>query len=369
MTTVDARGPLAVTRRATLVQTLQEHGTLRVSDLAELLGVTQVTVRRDIAHLAGVGLVRRVHGGATLASTDNPLPGGAGTQGAPSPLASVGMLVPSLDYYWPGVVRGAEEEATERDLKIVLRGSSYDADDTWAQLNHLIGQAEVAGLVLAPNLAAPHTGQALEWLAGTGVPVTLVERSATIGAHHEVVESVVSDHALGAAMAVRHLASLGHRRVGLVVTRSSPTSPHIRRGWLQAAGECGLDPSSTVDAGVPDVRDPQWVSEIDEVLDRCLSTRTTALLVHADAEAIAVVQRCESRRLSVPKDLSVVAYDDEVAALFSPALTAVRPPRRSLGRAALALVAERLTDPDRPTHRVVISPSLRIRDSTTTPLP
>ena len=38
------------------------------------------------------------------------------------------------------------------------------------------------------------------------------------GPYHEAMESVVSDHALGAGMAVRHLAELGHRRIGLITT-------------------------------------------------------------------------------------------------------------------------------------------------------
>ena len=82
---------------------------------------------------------------------------------------------------------------------------------------------------------------------------------------------------------------------------------------------------------------------------------------------MALVQRCEERHLTVPGDLSVVAYDDEVAGLFSPALTAVRPPRLSIGRAAVDLLAARFVDPGRPTHRVVISPSLRLRESSAAP--
>jgi DNA-binding LacI/PurR family transcriptional regulator len=109
------------------------------------------------------------------------------------------------------------------------------------------------------------------------------------------------------------------------------------------------------------------VAALDDVLDQCLATGTTALLVHADAEAITLIQRCEERHLSVPGGLSIVAYDDEVAGLFSPPLTAVRPPRRSIGRAAVRLVADRLSDPDRPAHRIVISPSLRVRSSTAEP--
>ena len=200
-----------------------------------------------------------------------------------------------------------------------------------------------------------------------GIPVVLLERTATVGAHHAVMESVVTDHALGAAMAVRHLTSLGHRKVGLVLAANSPTRPHLRRGWLAAGAECGLDPAAAVEAAVPDAHTPNRDAVLDDVLDRCAATGTTALLVHADAEAIALVQRCEERHVAVPADQSIVAYDDEVAGLFSPPLTAVRPPRRSIGRAAVRMVVDRLTDPDRPTHRVVISPSLRVRESTTPP--
>jgi len=370
MSTLDTRGPLPVTRRAQLLEALQRHGTVRVSELTDVLGVTPVTIRRDIAQLASEGLVRRVHGGATLIAQDEDAgedrPQAPTTAEQPA-LRSVGMLVPSLDYYWPGVVRGAKEEARVHGLRMVLRGSSYNTDDDRPQLARLIEQVGVDGLVIAPRMDASTATETMSWLASTGVPLVLVERSATVGPHHAMVESVVSDHALGAAMAVRHLASLGHRQVGLVLSRQSPTGPHVRRGWLEAALECGFSANATVDALVPSPRSPDWDAALDAVVDRCLVTGTTGLLVHADPEAMALVQRCEERGLSVPGDLSVVAYDDEVAGLCSPPLTAVRPPRRFIGRAAVGLVAARLADPGRPAHRVVISPALWVRDSSAPP--
>ncbi len=368
MSQPDPRGPLAVTRRAQLLDALRRQGTVRVSELTETLGVTAVTIRRDITQLADEGLVRRVHGGATLiAPVDDPDDDGAAVPAEPSAARTVGMLVPSLDYYWPGVVRGAEQAARRHQMRVLLRGSSYETDDDRPQLERLVGQLGVDGLVVAHRPDAPTAKLTTDWLVSLDIPVVLVERSATVGAHHALMESVVSDHALGAAMAVRHLASLGHRRVGLVLSRFSPTGPHIRRGWLEAAAECGFDPASTVEAFVPNPGTADWDDTVESILDQCQSTGTTALLVHADAEAIALVQRCEERGLSVPRDLSVVAYDDEVAALFSPPLTAVRPPRQSIGQAAVDLVAARLADPGRPTHRLVISPSLRIRESTAPP--
>ncbi len=368
MSASDTRGPLQVARRAQLLEALQRDGALRVSDLTTALGAAAVTIRRDIAQLAAEGLVRRVHGGVALITDDAPAveevqSGGVDALGG----RTLGMLVPSLDYYWPDVARGAEEAARELDMRILLRGSSYDIDDDQPQLARLIERMGVDGLVIAPRMDAPTADRTIEWLAATGVPVVLLERTATVGPYHAVLESVVTDHALGAAMAVRHLTSLGHRKVGLVLAERSPTGPHVRRGWLEATSESGLDIHTTVDARVPGAGSPDLDVALDNVLDQCLATGTTALLIHADAEAIALVQHCEERHLSIPADLSLVAYDDEVAGLFSPPLTAVRPPRRSIGRAAVRLVADRLSDPDRPAHRMVISPALRVRESTAPP--
>ncbi len=360
MNTSDKRGPLPETRRARLLQALQRDGVLRISDLTETLGAAAVTIRRDIAQLAAEGLVRRVHGGVTL-------PGAAPLDDEPE-ITSLGMLVPSLDYYYPAVARGAEETARELEMRIVLRGSSYETEDDRPQLVRLVDQG-VDALIVAPRMDVPTAGRTIDWLAGTGLPVVLLERTAATGPFHVALESVVTDHALGAAMAVRHLVELGHRRVGVVLATPSPTRPHVHRGWLEAVTELGLDVRATVDEQVPDAKSPDCVAALDAVLDRCRDTGTTALLVHADAEAIALVQRCEERRIAVPGQLSVVAYDDEVAGLFSPALTAVRPPRRSIGRAAVRLVADRLADPERPAHRMVISPSLRLRASTAAPAP
>ena len=377
--TTPVRGALPVTRRAQLLDALHARGTVRVSELVELLGVTAVTVRRDIAQLAKEGLVRRVHGGARLVEPGTettaddavpPLPETApdhpvtSRSAASRSTATIGMLVPSLDYYWPGVVRGAEQEARSRGMRVILRGSSYDSVDDLPRLERLRESSRVDGLLVAPNMSSPRSAELVAWLASIDCPTVLVERTATVAPYHEAMESVVTDHALGAAITVRHLAGLGHERIGLVVNTRSPTARHLRAGYLQATEDGGLSRTGVVDedyaSDAPDAR-------IDAIIDACLSSGTTALLIHSDPEAMAFVQRCDERGLSVPGDLSVVAYDDEVASLFSPALTAVRPPRLSVGRAAVSLLADRLRDPGRPHHRVVISPSLRVRESSGPP--
>ncbi len=372
MTPDAAHEPLAVKRHLSIVEFLKQEGVVRSVDLANRLGVAPVTIRRDITKLERDGLVKRVHGGAVLpeGSDTNPVSDRQSTAPVTARTTtdqSIGMLVPSLDYYWPDVIRGAERAAVAHGIGLVLRGSSYRADDVRPQVERLLEHGPTAGLLLAPNMAADHTAEDLKWVAATRIPVVLVERTAAIGPMHTALESVTSDHAEGAAIALRHLVGLGHRRVGLLTSAASPTSEHVRSGWHHARSDLGIETRHSVDTDVPDPGEPSWDGIVDAVLDECLATGTTAVLVHADAAAAALAQRCELRGISVPRDLSIIAYDDEVAELFTPRLTAVRPPRQSIGRAAVDLIVARIADRLRPRHRVIISPSLRVRETTVPP--
>ncbi|RMB60243.1 substrate-binding domain-containing protein [Tessaracoccus antarcticus] len=343
-------------RRDRIVAELRARGMLRVSDLAELLGVAPVTLRRDIARLAAEGVVRRLHGGAVL---NEPVKEVSVQMEAP---VRVGMLVPSLDFYWPEVIRGAQDMAEERGAVLMLRGTSYEDADFRAHATHLIA-AGVDALLMAPDVTTRATMELLEWLQETEVPFVLVERDARGTSTALPFESVTTDHLGGAGAAVRHLAADGHTRVGFVWNPGSPHREEIRRGWALAVQECGLRP----DAFTRELRRHEPGDEapaVAELVRDCIDAGTTALLVHADREAIAIAQQCQEEGLSVPGDLSIIAYDDEVAGLFSPALTAVRPPRISIGRAAMGLVMDRLRDAGRPTHRVVITPRLNVREST-----
>ena len=356
MKTSEKRGPLQVARRNRLLEALRRDGVLRISDLTNTLGAAAVTIRRDIAEMAEAGLVRRVHGGVALLEEE------AEEAAEETAGQRIGMLVPSAEYYYPTVAEAAKVAARELGIEVVLRTSSYDAEDELPLLERLVEQGADA-LIVTPRMDAPTTQRTVDWLAGTGIPVVLLERTATAGPYLTVLESVVTDHALGAAMAVNHLMLLGHRRIGAVLAEHSPTTPHVRRGWLDALG----GKAGKVDALVPDAKSAESAKALDAVLDSVVATGTTALLVHADNEAMALVQRCEMRGLAVPGDLAVVAYDDQVAHLCTPALTAVRPPLEAIGQAAVRLIADRLADPERPAHRIVINPSLQIRQSTARP--
>jgi DNA-binding LacI/PurR family transcriptional regulator len=349
---------LAAERRERLLSEVRRTGAVRASEFARTLWVSELTIRRDIAALAEAGRVLRVHGGATLA--DEPAGGVPRTGERPT----LGMVVPSLEYYWPDVIAGARAAAADLGARIVLRGSAYDGGEgDRRQLSRLLHAGTIDGLLVAPASDSPVGARLLPWLESLAVPTVLMERRAPVDAGSHRLSWVTTDHALGADLAVRHLAAQGHARIGLLVSRGSPTSVHVAHGWRSACSALELDVdtkglASTID--YPSHGRPV----VDRALDHLLAAGVTALLVHSDHVALSVLRECAERGLDVPGDLAVVAYDDEVASTGQPPLTAVRPPREEIGRHAVELLLDRIVHgPERPVQRLQLVPSLVVRES------
>jgi DNA-binding LacI/PurR family transcriptional regulator len=362
MTTTPAQGRrlFSVQRQERLLLELRRQGSVRVRDLASELGVSELTVRRDIAALAGRGLVTRVHGGATL-----PTQATATARPSPKPARfTIGMVVPSLDFYWPHIVAGARAAAGALGVTVQLRGSSYDPDEDRRQISRLVEAGQVQGLLIAPTLDGERSDETIDWIGHLPVPTILVERAPQRWTPTpRQIEWVRSDHALGVEIAVHHLFGHGHRRLGLLLSKGSPTSTHLERGWHAVCADLDLSSDMVVRESVA-LGTPGHRQIIRDILAQCRRRRITALIIHSDPDAMSVAQYCAEHGVSIPDDLAVVSYDDEVAHLAEPSLTAIRPPKSHVGRLAVELIVTRLMDGERrPSQRVLVAPELVVRQS------
>lgn len=336
-------------RHRLILRRVRDRGSARLADLAEEMGVSAVTLRRDVEQLAARGLLSRVHGGVTL-----PREIGAPAPAGPPP--TIGMLVPTARYYYPGVIKGARERAAALGARLVLGISHYEDSEDRAQVRQLVEEG-ADGLLL--SLSGQPGETHATWLAGLRVPAVLVERRAEFAGQAPLLDGVASDHAHGAYLAVRHLAELGHRALA-VVANPSPTTPRIRAGVLAGAAAMDLDPPAKI------VVDRSQAPEdlVRGVLRLIRDGGVTGLLVHNDEDALSLVRHLSAAGVDIPGKVSLVAYDDEVAEFCTPSLTAVAPPKEEVGRSAVDLLVARLERPGATIRHVALLPELRVREST-----
>ncbi|WP_299533033.1 substrate-binding domain-containing protein [uncultured Streptomyces sp.] len=360
----------AAERHDRLLALVRERGSARVSELATLLGVSPVTVRRDVEELAGRDLLDRVHGSVSWPRN--------GTEPAAAPTAAagpgggpvLGMLAPSATYYFADVIRGAHEAAARAGARLVLRVSDYRPEEDQARAEGLLG-AGVEGLLLAPGWTRADDPAAYgDWITSMPVPTVLLERRPPDGSPLGGLDRVCSDHAHGVLLAVRHLVALGHGAPLLMARADSPTALAVRSGYASALGFMGMRPPQDVIESVPGQLSPEGFEKSVQELRAAVASGTAAsALIHNDMDAIQVVQRLAELGVRVPQDLALIAYDDEVAALADIPLTAVAPPKREVGRRATELLVERLgrgpggADADGPRRHLSLLPQLRIRSS------
>jgi LacI family transcriptional regulator len=172
------------------------------------------------------------------------------------------------------------------------------------------------------------------------------------------------NHERGGYLAVRHLIELGHRRIACISgpLALSPSAQRVQ-GCRRALAEAGLD---LIDAMR---READFSSAGGHAAMRDLlagaSPRPTAVFACNDLSAIGAMAAAAQAGLSVPKDLSVVGFDDiALAAYASPPLTTVAQPKHRLGTLAATLLLERIEQRDLASRRRILQPALRLRQST-----
>ncbi|MFJ9903654.1 substrate-binding domain-containing protein [Streptomyces sp. NPDC101152] len=350
-------------RRRRILAAVQARGTARVADLAAELQVSVVTVRRDVEELTREGKLRRGHGVVRSTLPAQELPERAAGEGD-----TVAVVVPERHSYLYEALHGARTVLDAAGLRVALHIAPQVPGAERPQVERALADGARA-VLLAPRWRSPVAEEDdYRWLAALEVPTVLMERRPPKGSALHAMDSVCSDHWYGAHLAVEHLVGLGHRRLVFATRDDSPTARTLRAAFTEIAGTHPLVEEWTWALSssrlAPD-RQPTDVTDLAALLRK---TGATAAVLHGDVDALMLVQQLAENGVRVPEDCSVVAYDDVVAGLGSPPLTAVSPPKGEVGRVAAELLLRRLDgarqDGRRSVQRVELLPTLTVRGST-----
>jgi LacI family transcriptional regulator len=276
---------------------------------------------------------------------------------------SVGMVIPDLENPLFGpIIAGAESVLVDHGYSVLIGNAEQGGVDAEDVVSNLL-EHRVDGLLLA---TAGRSDKWISELKRLGVPAVLVNRTTD----DTSVPAILSDEHAGMGLAIRHLADLGHRRIGHVAGPTSLSTGLMRLeaflSWMEIL-ELGPSQDQVAHASWFQVEPGRQAGL--ELLQR--RPDLTAIVAANDLLALGCYRAIRERGAEVAVDVSVTGYNDiPLLDLMQPSMTTVRVPYRQMGvQAAVTLLDSMGNDGHDTAASLKLTPTLVMRSSTLPPRP
>ena len=247
----------------------------------------------------------------------------------------IGLLYSNLSAAYLGCfLLGSLEQTRLNHIQLVIEKCDGGMADEEEAVRELIASG-VDGIILSPPLC--DSPLILAQLEESGIPAVVVANWRPPG-NVSVVR--IDDYEAASAM-TRHIAALGHKRIGFIIgipTRKA--SEQCLNGFLATMKTLGLaTPDELIVQGQFTYR--SGLTAAETLLD--LHERPTAIFASNDDMAAATVSVAHRRHLDAPSDLTVCGFDDtDFAQSIWPELTTIHQPIAEMSRAAVKMLVTRI---------------------------
>ncbi|MET0126591.1 MAG: LacI family DNA-binding transcriptional regulator [Pseudomonas caspiana] len=330
-----------------------------IKDVAALAGISYTTVSHVLNKSRPVSDEVRIKVEAAIQQLDY-VPSAVARSLKAKSTSTIGLLIPNgVNPYFAELARGIEDYCERNGFCVILCNCDDNADKQRGYLRVLL-EKRVDGLIVSSVGGDPGLDGGL---AGVRTPMVVVDRELE-GIDADLVRI---DHELGGYLATRHLLGLGHRHIACIRGPSQTSVARLRfRGYELAMAQAGIHV------------EPHWIIESDytspggyqAAVGLLSGPPPTAIFAGNDMIGIGVLRAAAERGIQVPRDLSVVGFDDiEMSRYVYPALTTVGQSIVELGESAAQMLLRRISGAfEGATEQRVVTPSIVLRESTAPPI-
>jgi len=329
-----------------------------IKDVAALAGISYTTVSHVLNKTRPVSDEVRLKVEAAIIALDY-VPSAVARSLKAKATLTIGLLIPNgINPYFAELARGIEDYCERNGFCVILCNSDDNPEKQRSYLRVLL-EKRVDGLIVSS--VGGDAGLA-GGLAAVRTPMVIVDRDL----EGIVADLVRIDHELGAYLATCHLLELGHRHIACIC---GPTQTSVAQMRLAGYRRAMLE----AQVSVPD----EWVVESDftspggyqAAVQLLEQDQPTAIFAGNDMIGIGVLRAAAERNIRVPRDLSVIGFDDiQMSRYVYPALTTVGQSILQLGEMAAEVLLRRIAAPTAmAVEKRIVVPSIVLRESTAPP--
>lgn len=344
---------------------------VRMRDVAERAGVSAATVSLALAGSPRISATTRERVAAIARELGYQPNAGARALRTES-TRSIGLIVSDVaNPFFAELAGEIQRTAARSGYTTVLCNSDEDADRQDDYLASLLAGRQVDGVVLVPTAAMT---PGIRAAGNSGARLVLLDRPIEVSgggaaeAHLMASPIVRSDAGAALAEVAELLVRFGHRRVGIIAPPLQTQVGRERRDLLRAALVALGVPRRNIAVVEGDFRQDSGARAVEVLLAR--AQPPTAVFAADGLMAVGAMQALHSAGLRVPRDISLIGFDDAPwFDLFDPPLTVVNQPVATLARAAvtavLDLIAGRKATGAMPECRLILRSSCGVPPATT----
>jgi GntR family transcriptional regulator, arabinose operon transcriptional repressor len=326
------------------------------AELVRRFKASRMTVFRAMRELQSLGLITRRVGSGTFVS-----------QHSNNSSRVFGLLIPELGQteIFEAICKGMME-AQEAMHHSLLWGNTVTPEQDKERAAEALCEnyisSKVSGVFFAPvefsttRYQANH--QIVAALEKVGIPVVLLDRCLEPYPQRSKYDLVGIDNRRTGYVATEHLIKVGAKRIAFIARpNSAPTVDARMAGYREALLlQGGKTRSDLVNIG--DVSDAKFIKSI------LRKQKPDAFVCANDLTAGHLMHSLISLGLRIPDDIRIVGIDDvKYARLLPVPLTTMHQPCRDIGRIAMAVMLDRIANPDLPSRDVLLSCQLIVRKS------
>jgi GntR family transcriptional regulator, arabinose operon transcriptional repressor len=334
------------------------------TELMDKFGVSRHTIRVAVGELVSEGWLYREQGAGTFCADRK-----TGTRKGERNQRNIAIVTTYIsNYIFPSIIKGAESFLSENGFQVSLFSTNNNHNKEKQVLETILSQ-NFDGVIIEPTKSAfsnPNINYYFN-LERLNIPYIM------INALYEELDPLclIMNDEKGGFVQTEHLIKLGHKKlVGFFKTDDIQGNKRMK-GYIKAHRAYGvpIDPNYIVTYD-SEKSFEKPVEEIKRILEQ--TEKPTALVCYNDELAIALLDVLREKNLNVPKDISIVGYDDSFLAQASEVkLTTIRHPKEEMGVTAAQMIVQMSTGQQGTNKKdknelktIIYEPELIVRNST-----